>query len=123
MHTGVTRCPWPIQSSLLVDWVAVGSPRQHPYRDQRRFYVVRAFLQQIRTFEPATAIPENIYRPCTVVGIHIYIPKMMFAVDESGLAASKSHPFSPRHGLYADRSVSKQWPANRRSPSLLKWTM
>ena len=37
--------------------------RQHPYRDQRRFYVVRAFLQQIRTFEPATAIPENIYRP------------------------------------------------------------
>jgi len=57
------QCPWPIQSSLVLDWVAVGSARQHPYRDQRRFYVVRAFLQQIRTFEPATAIPENIYRP------------------------------------------------------------
>jgi integrase len=57
------RCPWPIRSSLLLDWVAVGSHRQHPYRDQYRFYVVRAFLQQIRTFEPATEIPENIYRP------------------------------------------------------------
>jgi integrase/recombinase XerD len=57
------QCPWPIQSSLVLDWVSVGSARQHPYRDQRRFYVVRAFLQQIRTFEPATAIPENIYRP------------------------------------------------------------
>ena len=56
-------CPWPIRSSLLVDWIAVGSHRHHPYRDQRRFYVVRAFLQQIRIFEPATEIPENIYRP------------------------------------------------------------
>jgi integrase/recombinase XerD len=56
-------CPWPIRSSLLVDWIAVGSHRHHPYRDQRRFYVVRAFLQQIRIFEPATEMPENIYRP------------------------------------------------------------
>jgi len=55
--------PWPIRSSLLVDWIAVGSHRHHPYRDQRRFYVVRAFLQQIRIFEPATEIPENICRP------------------------------------------------------------
>ena len=56
-------CPWPIRSSLVLDWITVGSHRQHPYRDQRRFYVVRAFLQQIRTFESATEIPENIYRP------------------------------------------------------------
>ncbi|MGC2226147.1 MAG: tyrosine-type recombinase/integrase [Candidatus Sulfotelmatobacter sp.] len=56
-------CPWPIRSSLVVDWIAVGSHRHHPYRDQRRFYVVRAFLQQIRTFEPATEILENVYRP------------------------------------------------------------
>jgi integrase len=56
-------CPWPIRSPLALDWVAVGAHRQRPYRDQRRFYVVRAFLQQIRTFEPATEIPENIYRP------------------------------------------------------------
>ena len=56
-------CSWPIPSSLLLDWIAVGSDRQHPYRDQRRFYVARAFLQQVRTFEPATGIPENIYRP------------------------------------------------------------
>jgi integrase len=56
-------CPWPIRSSLVLDWIAVGSHRRHPYRDQRRFYVLRAFLQQIRTFEPATEILENIYRP------------------------------------------------------------
>ena len=56
-------CPWPIRFSLVLDWVAVGSDRQQPYRDQLRFYVMRAFLQQIRTFEPATEIPQNIYRP------------------------------------------------------------
>jgi len=57
------QCPWPIRFSLVLDWVAVGSDRQQPYRDQLRFYVARAFLQQIRTFEPATEIPQNIYRP------------------------------------------------------------
>jgi integrase/recombinase XerD len=57
------QCPWPIRFSFVLDWVAVGSDRQHPYRDQLRFYVVRAFLQQVRIFEPATEIPENIYRP------------------------------------------------------------
>lgn len=56
-------CPWPLRSSLLLDWIAVASERQHPYRDQRRFYVARAFLRQVRIFEPATEIPENIYRP------------------------------------------------------------
>ena len=55
--------PWPIRSSLLLDWVAVGSDRQHPYRDQRRFYVARAFLLQVRIFEPATEIPDNIFKP------------------------------------------------------------
>lgn len=59
------RCgrPWPIPSSLLLDWIAVGADRQHPYRDQHRYYTVRAFLRQVRIFEPATGIPENIYRP------------------------------------------------------------
>jgi integrase len=55
--------PWPIPSSLLLDWIRVGSDRQHPYRDQHRYYTVRAFLRQVRIFEPATGIPENIYRP------------------------------------------------------------
>ena len=56
-------CPWPIPSSLLLDWIAVGADRQHPYRDQHRYYTVRAFLHQVRIIEPATGIPENIYRP------------------------------------------------------------
>jgi integrase/recombinase XerD len=55
--------PWPIRSSILLDWVAVGSDRQHPYRDQRRFYVARTFLLQARVFEPATEIPDNIFKP------------------------------------------------------------
>jgi integrase/recombinase XerD len=55
--------PWPIRSSLLLDWVAVGSDRRHPWRDQHRFYTARAFLLQVRIIEPATEIPENIYRP------------------------------------------------------------
>ncbi|WP_213804975.1 tyrosine-type recombinase/integrase [Granulicella sp. dw_53] len=55
--------PWPIRSSVLLDWVAVGSDRQHPYRDQRRFYVARALLLQVRVFEPATEIPDNIFKP------------------------------------------------------------
>jgi len=54
---------WPIRSSVLLDWVTVGSDRQHPYRDQRRFYVARAFLLQVRVFEPATEIPDNIFKP------------------------------------------------------------
>jgi integrase/recombinase XerD len=55
--------PWPIRSSVLLDWVAVGLDRQHPHRDQRRFYVARAFLLQVRVFEPATEIPDNIFKP------------------------------------------------------------
>lgn len=55
--------PWPIPSSLLLDWIRVGADRQHPYRDQHRYYTVRAFLRQMRILEPATGIPENIYRP------------------------------------------------------------
>lgn len=55
--------PWPIPAAMVVDWIATGSDRQHPYRDQRRFYVVRAFLQQVRVFEPRTEVPENIFRP------------------------------------------------------------
>jgi integrase/recombinase XerD len=66
------QCPWPIRFSLVLDWVAVGSDRQQPYRDQLRFYVVRAFLQQIRTFEPATEIPQNIYRPLYRRSPHLY---------------------------------------------------
>src|SRR5262249_35639826 len=55
--------PWPIPSALVLDWVTLGSDRSHYYRDLRRFYIVRAFLQQVRVFEPGTQIPENIFRP------------------------------------------------------------
>jgi integrase/recombinase XerD len=56
-------CPWPIRAALFMDWIALGADRQHPYRDQERFYIVRAFLRQVRIFEPGTEIPENIFRP------------------------------------------------------------
>ena len=51
-------CPWPIPSSLLLDWIAVGADRQHPYRDQHRYYTVRTFLRQVRIIEPATGITD-----------------------------------------------------------------
>ena len=56
-------CPWPIPAALVLDWVTLGSGRHHYYRDLHRFYAVRAFLQQVRVFEPGTQIPENIFRP------------------------------------------------------------
>ncbi len=54
--------PWPIRASIALDWVAVGADCQRPYRDLRRLQVVQAFLQQVRVFEPATEIPENVFR-------------------------------------------------------------
>ena len=84
-------CPWPIPSPLLLNWIAVGSDREHPYRDQRRFYVARAFLQRVRTFEPATGIPENIYRPlCRRRTPHLFsdqdIVRLMEAVSHLRLS-------------------------------------
>jgi integrase/recombinase XerD len=57
------KSPWPIPSGLVLDWVTLGSDRHSYYRDLHRFYAVRAFLQQVRVFEPGTQIPENIFRP------------------------------------------------------------
>jgi len=55
-------CPWPIRAQFALDWVGAGSDGQHPYRDLVRLQVVQAFLRQVRVFEPATEIPENIFR-------------------------------------------------------------
>lgn len=54
---------WPIRAALVLDWIALDADGQHPYRDQHRFYMARGFLRQVRTFEPRTEIPENIFRP------------------------------------------------------------
>ena len=55
-------CPWPIRAALALDWVALGTQAHHPYRDQQRVWAVRAFLYQVRAFEPETEIPPNIFR-------------------------------------------------------------
>src|SRR5216684_2967013 len=52
----------PIRAALALDWVAIGAQARHPYRDQQRVWAVRAFLYQVRAFEPATEIPPNIFR-------------------------------------------------------------
>src|SRR4029077_14905474 len=66
-------CPWPIRAALVLDWIALGADLQHPYRDQHRFYIVRGFLRQVRTFEPHTEVPENIFRPmCRRRAPHLY---------------------------------------------------
>ncbi|CAN5799610.1 tyrosine-type recombinase/integrase [soil metagenome] len=56
-------CPSPIRAALALDWVAIGTQAHHPYRDQHRVWAVRAFLYQVRAFEPETEIPPNIFRP------------------------------------------------------------
>ncbi len=66
-------CPWPIRAALVLDWIALGADLQHPYRDQHRFYIVRGFLRQVRTFEPHTEVPENIFRSmCRRRAPHLY---------------------------------------------------
>jgi integrase len=55
-------CPWPIRAALALDWVAVGTQAHQPYRDQHRVWAIRAFLYQVRAFEPDTEIPPNIFR-------------------------------------------------------------
>lgn len=43
---------------LFCSITASGHP-EHPYRDQHHFYTLRAFLQQLRSFEPETEVPER----------------------------------------------------------------
>jgi integrase/recombinase XerD len=51
-----------MRAALALDWVAIGTQAHHPYRDQQRVWAVRAFLYQVRAFEPETEIPPNIFR-------------------------------------------------------------
>jgi integrase/recombinase XerD len=52
-------CPWPIRTQTVLDWITASSHPEHPYRDQHHFYILRAFLKQLRTFEPETEVPES----------------------------------------------------------------
>ena len=52
-------CPWPIRSQLVLDWITASGHPEHPYRGQHHFYTLRAFLRQLRTFEPETEVPES----------------------------------------------------------------
>jgi len=55
--------PWPICAAHVLDWLAAESHPQHPYRGQHCFYTtLRAFLQQVRAFEPETEVPEQIFK-------------------------------------------------------------
>ena len=54
--------PWPIRAAHVLDWLAAESHPQHPYRGQHCFYTLRAFLQQVRAFEPGTEVPDKIFK-------------------------------------------------------------
>jgi len=54
--------PWPIRAAHVLDWLAAESHPQHPYRGQHCFYTLRAFLQQVRAFEPETEVPDKIFK-------------------------------------------------------------
>ena len=54
--------PWPITSALAIDWVSEGSNPGQPHRDRHRMFAIRGFLEHLRAAEPATEVPENIFR-------------------------------------------------------------
>ncbi len=88
--------PWPIRASVALDWVAVGADCQRPYRDLRRLQVVQAFLQQVRVFEPATEIPENVFR--TSVGRrtpHIFTDQEVERLMEAARQHRNCHTLYP----------------------------
>ncbi|HEY3836576.1 MAG TPA: tyrosine-type recombinase/integrase [Bryobacteraceae bacterium] len=53
---------WPISSALVFDWVAQGAKPEQPYRDRHRLFTVRGFLIHLRTVEPNTEVPRNVFR-------------------------------------------------------------
>jgi integrase/recombinase XerD len=55
-------CPWPIRADFALDWVMAGSSVGRPYRDEHRLFAIRAFLQQVRTLEERTEIPQASFR-------------------------------------------------------------
>ena len=67
-------CPWPIPSSLLLDWIAVGADRQHPYRDQHRYYTVRAFSAKCASSSRPPASPRTSTGLCFDAGRRTCFP-------------------------------------------------
>jgi integrase len=55
-------CPWPIRADFAMDWVMTGSSVGHPYRDEHRLEAIRAFLQQVRTLDERTGVPQVTFR-------------------------------------------------------------
>lgn len=103
--------PWPIPGSLVLNWIAVGADRQHPYRDRHRYYTARAFLRQVRISEPGTVIPENIYRPLFRRRIpHLFsdqeVDRLMIAASELyHCSALRRHTLSALLGLLASTGL------------------
>jgi integrase len=58
----VKGSPWPISAGLALEWVSTESNLGQPYRDRHRMFAVRGFLKHLRTVEPATEVPRNIFR-------------------------------------------------------------
>ena len=73
-------CPWPMRSSLVLDWIAVGSHRQHPYRDQRRFYVVALSCNRSAHSSPQLRYLRTSIDHCTAGALHICIRKTTLRV-------------------------------------------
>lgn len=93
--------PWPIRAALALDWVALGTQAHHPYRDQQRLWAVRAFLYQVRVFEPETEIPPNIFR----VGRRRRRP-YLFSDDELGRLMQAPHQLRAVDGRHRLRLVT-----------------
>jgi integrase len=56
------KCPWPIRSALVLDWVAEGTRPEKPYRDRHRMLAISGFLTHLRTIEPGTEVSRHPFR-------------------------------------------------------------
>jgi hypothetical protein len=106
--------PWPIRAAHVLDWLAAESHPQHPYRGQHRFYTLRAFLQQVRIFEPETEVPEKIFkfrRPRRTP--HLFsereIVLLMRATRRLRLVRDFSSADSPHHDWAVGEHRSAHW--------------
>jgi integrase/recombinase XerD len=56
------ECPWPIPSTVVLDWISENAQPGRPYRNSYYSLVIRGFLAYLRAIEPRTEIPFDLSR-------------------------------------------------------------
>lgn len=56
------ECPWPIPSTVVLDWISENAQPGRPYRNSYYSLVIRSFLAYLRAIEPSTEVPFPLFR-------------------------------------------------------------